>query len=162
MRLAKEFEAMIKMDDRFEIPAARHLGMVVFRLKGPNDLTEALLKKINTSGKLHCVPAALKVSPSSFRDDQSFQCGISHVKGQLRHSLHCYFIAHEIVGYSTWLGDYPVDRCYRNRRLLCEPCYQHGGWRSTGRKWAFIRPRNWGRSIGWCSSFQNYQDTIGR
>jgi histidine decarboxylase len=37
------------------------LGMVVFRLKGPNDLTEALLKKINTSGKLHCVPAALKV-----------------------------------------------------------------------------------------------------
>lgn len=52
---------MIKADDRFEIPAARHLGMVVFRLKGPNDLTEALLKKINTSGKLHCVPAALKV-----------------------------------------------------------------------------------------------------
>lgn len=55
---------MIKSDDRFEIPAARHLGMVVFRLKGPNELTEALLKKINTSGKLHCVPAALKVSRS--------------------------------------------------------------------------------------------------
>lgn len=52
---------MVKSDGRFEIPAARHLGMVVFRLKGPNDLTEALLKKINTSGKLHCVPAALKV-----------------------------------------------------------------------------------------------------
>ena len=61
VRLAKEFENMVKSDDRFEIPAARHLGMVVFRLKGPNDLTEALLKKINTSGKLHCVPAALKV-----------------------------------------------------------------------------------------------------
>jgi histidine decarboxylase len=59
--LAKEFEAMVKSDARFEIPAARHLGMVVFRLKGPNDLTEMLLKKINTSGKLHCVPAALKV-----------------------------------------------------------------------------------------------------
>lgn len=61
VRLAKEFETMVKSDNRFEIPAARHLGMVVFRLKGPNDLTEALLKKINTSGKLHCVPAALKV-----------------------------------------------------------------------------------------------------
>ena len=59
--MAKEFEAMVKSDARFEIPAARHLGMVVFRLKGPNDLTEMLLKKINTSGKLHCVPAALKV-----------------------------------------------------------------------------------------------------
>ena len=52
---------MVKSDARFEVPAARHLGMVVFRLKGPNDLTEILLKKINTSGKLHCVPAALKV-----------------------------------------------------------------------------------------------------
>lgn len=68
VRLAKELEIMIKSDDRFEIPAARHLGMVVFRLKGPNELTEALLKKINTSGKLHCVPAALKVSlPVYFR-----------------------------------------------------------------------------------------------
>ena len=61
--MAKEFEAMVKSDARFEIPATRHLGMVVFRLKGPNDLTEMLLKKINTSGKLHCVPAALKVIP---------------------------------------------------------------------------------------------------
>ena len=66
VRLAKEFENMVKSDGRFEIPAARHLGMVVFRLKGPNDLTEALLKKINTSGKLHCVPAALKVRFNKF------------------------------------------------------------------------------------------------
>ncbi|MCL4150932.1 UNVERIFIED_CONTAM: hypothetical protein GTU68_017385 [Idotea baltica] len=34
--------------------------MVVFRLKGENELTEKLLKKINSSGKLHCVPASLK------------------------------------------------------------------------------------------------------
>ena len=53
---------MVLSDARFEIPAARHLGMVVFRLKGVNDLTEILLKKINTSGKLHCVPASLKGS----------------------------------------------------------------------------------------------------
>ena len=61
MDLAEKFENMVRQDSRFEIPAERYLGMVVFRLKGPNDLTEKLLKKINTSGKLHCVPAALKV-----------------------------------------------------------------------------------------------------
>ena len=33
---------------RFEIPAARHMGMVVFRLKGDNAMTEKLLKKLNS------------------------------------------------------------------------------------------------------------------
>ncbi|KAH7639596.1 histidine decarboxylase [Dermatophagoides farinae] len=60
VRLAMAFEELIKMDQRFEIPAKRHLGMVVFRLKGHNQLTEMLLKKLNSSGKLHCVPASLK------------------------------------------------------------------------------------------------------
>ncbi len=36
---------------RFEIPAARHMGMVVFRLKGENALTEKLLKKLNSRSK---------------------------------------------------------------------------------------------------------------
>ncbi|XP_076035574.1 histidine decarboxylase isoform X2 [Oratosquilla oratoria] len=60
VRMAQKFEAFVRADPRFEIPAARHLGMVVFRLKGENDLTEKLLKKLNSSGKLHCVPACLK------------------------------------------------------------------------------------------------------
>lgn len=34
--------------------------MVVFRLKGENDLTERLLKRLNHRGNLHCVPACLK------------------------------------------------------------------------------------------------------
>lgn len=34
--------------------------MVVFRLVGENDLTEKLLKRLNSRGNLHCVPAALK------------------------------------------------------------------------------------------------------
>lgn len=58
--MAQKFEAFLKSDQRFEIPATRHLGMVVFRLKGENELTEKLLKKLNSSGKLHCVPASLK------------------------------------------------------------------------------------------------------
>ena len=82
MRLAQKFEALVRSDDRFEIPAARHLGMVVFRLKGDNSLTETLLKRLNSSGltpffrfgkmqkslndlssqkgKMHAVPASLK------------------------------------------------------------------------------------------------------
>jgi histidine decarboxylase len=60
VKLASAFEGLIKRDFRFEIAAERHLGMVVFRLRGQNELTECLLKKLNTSGKLHCVPASLK------------------------------------------------------------------------------------------------------
>lgn len=60
VRLAMAFEELVKSDPRFENAAKRHLGMVVFRLKGHNELTECLLKKLNSSGKLHCVPASLK------------------------------------------------------------------------------------------------------
>ncbi|XP_043288605.1 histidine decarboxylase [Venturia canescens] len=59
VRLAQKFEALVLGDARFEIPATRHLGMVVFRLRGDNSLTEKLLKKMNTRGRVHCVPAAL-------------------------------------------------------------------------------------------------------
>lgn len=48
--MAKQFEAMVVADDQFEVPVERHLGMVVFRLKGENDMTEKLLKKLNGSG----------------------------------------------------------------------------------------------------------------
>ncbi|XP_037791795.1 histidine decarboxylase-like [Penaeus monodon] len=60
VRMAQKFEVFVKSDPRFEVPTPRYLGMVVFRLKGENELTEKLLKKINSSGKLHCVPASLK------------------------------------------------------------------------------------------------------
>ena len=49
--MAKQFEAFVASDDRFEIPAERHMGMVVFRLKGENEMTEKLLKKLNGSGR---------------------------------------------------------------------------------------------------------------
>lgn len=60
VRLAQKFEALVLADQRFEIPAPRHLGLVVFRLEGENVLTEQLLKKLNSRGKLHCVPAAIR------------------------------------------------------------------------------------------------------
>ena len=67
VRLAARFEALVAGDPRFEIPTKRHLGMVVFRLRGENELTERLLKRVNSSGKIHCVPASLKVNfPPNF------------------------------------------------------------------------------------------------
>uniref|UniRef100_A0A182RHD3 Histidine decarboxylase n=1 Tax=Anopheles funestus TaxID=62324 RepID=A0A182RHD3_ANOFN len=60
VRLAQKFEALVLADHRFEIPATRHLGMVVFRIKGENELTEKLLKRLNHRGHLHAVPASLK------------------------------------------------------------------------------------------------------
>uniref|UniRef100_A0A8W7PZQ6 Histidine decarboxylase n=1 Tax=Anopheles coluzzii TaxID=1518534 RepID=A0A8W7PZQ6_ANOCL len=60
VRLAQKFEALILADHRFEIPATRHLGMVVFRIKGENELTEKLLKRLNQRGHMHAVPASLK------------------------------------------------------------------------------------------------------
>lgn len=54
------FESLVRADKRFELPADRHLGLVVFRLKGENELTEQLLKEINSGGQIHCVPASIK------------------------------------------------------------------------------------------------------
>ncbi|KAK0089061.1 hypothetical protein PV326_004612 [Microctonus aethiopoides] len=59
VRLAQKFEALVLGDSRFEIPATRHLGMVVFRIRGDNSLTEQLLKRMNSRGRVHCVPASL-------------------------------------------------------------------------------------------------------
>lgn len=34
--------------------------MVVFRIKGDNEITERLLKRLNHRGKIHCIPSSLK------------------------------------------------------------------------------------------------------
>ncbi|XP_045782791.1 histidine decarboxylase isoform X2 [Maniola jurtina] len=60
VRLAQKFEALVLADQRFEIPQPRNLGMVAFRLKGDNTLTERLLKRLNARGYIHAVPAYFK------------------------------------------------------------------------------------------------------
>ncbi|XP_002068893.3 histidine decarboxylase isoform X1 [Drosophila willistoni] len=60
VRLAQKFEALVLADHRFELPAKRHLGLVCFRIRGDNELTERLLKRLNHRGKLHCIPSSLK------------------------------------------------------------------------------------------------------
>ncbi|XP_072254894.1 histidine decarboxylase [Pyxicephalus adspersus] len=57
--LAKYFESMVKADQLFEVPAKQHLGLVVFRLKGPNVLTEQVLAELTKSGNMYLVPATI-------------------------------------------------------------------------------------------------------
>lgn len=58
--MAKYFESLVRNDPFFEIPAKRHLGLVVFRLKGPNCLTESVLKEIARAGQLFLIPATIQ------------------------------------------------------------------------------------------------------
>uniref|UniRef100_A0AAU7P2T5 Tryptophan decarboxylase n=1 Tax=Callistoctopus minor TaxID=515824 RepID=A0AAU7P2T5_CALMC len=59
VRLAKLFESKVLEEDRFEVLGQVIMGLVCFRLKGPNTLTQKLLRQINESGRLHMVPALL-------------------------------------------------------------------------------------------------------
>ncbi|XP_074088042.1 histidine decarboxylase [Macrotis lagotis] len=58
--MAKYFESLVRNDPLFEIPAKRNLGLVVFRLKGPNCLTEKLLKELVKSGCLFLIPSVIQ------------------------------------------------------------------------------------------------------
>ncbi|XP_078544242.1 aromatic-L-amino-acid decarboxylase-like isoform X1 [Lissotriton helveticus] len=60
VRLAHEFEDLVRQDERFEISADVTLGLVCFRLKGSNELNEALLENINQTKKIHIVPCKLR------------------------------------------------------------------------------------------------------
>jgi hypothetical protein len=57
--LAKKFEQLILSDPRFEICGKVILGLVCFRLKGPNLLSQNLLFVLNDSGLIHMVPSML-------------------------------------------------------------------------------------------------------
>ncbi|KAM9311078.1 histidine decarboxylase [Gastrophryne carolinensis] len=57
--MAKYFESLVKSEKIFEVPAKRHLGLVVFRLKGPNVLTEEVLAELVKSGNMFLVPATI-------------------------------------------------------------------------------------------------------
>lgn len=54
---AQQFADLCRKDDRFEIYGKVQMGLVCFRLKGSNEINEALLKRINGRGKIHMVPS---------------------------------------------------------------------------------------------------------
>uniref|UniRef100_A0A8D3ATF8 Histidine decarboxylase n=1 Tax=Scophthalmus maximus TaxID=52904 RepID=A0A8D3ATF8_SCOMX len=57
VRMAKLLESHIRSDPHFEVPAERHLGLVVFCLKGGNALTQELLRRLTRSGTMYLIPA---------------------------------------------------------------------------------------------------------
>lgn len=59
INLAKEFEKLVSSDSRFEIFGKVTLGLVCFRLKGPDILSKNLLYLLNDSGDIHMTPAVI-------------------------------------------------------------------------------------------------------
>ncbi|XP_067827329.1 histidine decarboxylase [Heptranchias perlo] len=57
--MAKYFESLVRSDSNFEVPTKRHLGLVTFRLRGANSLTEDLLTDLTQSGTMYLVPATI-------------------------------------------------------------------------------------------------------
>ncbi|KAG7218272.1 hypothetical protein INR49_010330 [Caranx melampygus] len=55
--MAKLLESHIRSDPNFEVPAERHLGLVVFCLKAGNTLTQELLRRLTRSGNMYLIPA---------------------------------------------------------------------------------------------------------
>lgn len=53
--LAQKFEQMVKSDKRFEI-CSSSMGLVCFRLRGEDQLTQMLLDKLNERKKLYVIP----------------------------------------------------------------------------------------------------------
>lgn len=55
VRLAKLFEKLVLEDGRFEILGRVAMGLVCFRLKGPNSDSQQLLFVLNDEGNIHMV-----------------------------------------------------------------------------------------------------------
>lgn len=60
VRLGEVFESLVHSDARFEVPVARSLSLVCFRLRGaPDGAQEALLARLNDSGRMFLVHTKL-------------------------------------------------------------------------------------------------------
>ncbi|XP_054713370.1 aromatic-L-amino-acid decarboxylase-like [Uloborus diversus] len=58
--LAKEFERLVCGDARFEVVEPVLLGLVCFRLKGPNHLNEELNRRVNERRRIHITPTRVR------------------------------------------------------------------------------------------------------
>ncbi|XP_055135058.1 histidine decarboxylase isoform X2 [Symphalangus syndactylus] len=119
--MAKYFESLVRNDPSFEIPAKRHLGLVVFRLKGPNCLTENVLKEIAKAGRLFLIPATIQdkliirftvTSQFTTRDDILRDWNLIRDAATLILSQHCTSqpsprvgnLIPQITGATAWAG----------------------------------------------------------
>lgn len=66
IELAKQFEKLVRCDRRFEVVNDVKLGLVCFRLLGPDSMNQTLLASINASGKLHMIPSMVRLNQSLY------------------------------------------------------------------------------------------------
>ncbi|WKX96472.1 hypothetical protein Q1695_012704 [Nippostrongylus brasiliensis] len=59
VRLAKKMEALLSADPMFELVGDVIMGLVCFRMRGSDERNKQLLTTLNSSGKIHMVPASL-------------------------------------------------------------------------------------------------------
>eukprot|EP01103_Thecamoeba_quadrilineata_P005944 TRINITY_DN15689_c0_g1_i1.p1 TRINITY_DN15689_c0_g1~~TRINITY_DN15689_c0_g1_i1.p1 ORF type:complete len:486 (+),score=86.71 TRINITY_DN15689_c0_g1_i1:32-1459(+) len=58
--LAKKFEELVLADNRFELAATTSLGLVCFRLKGKDELTQKLIQEVHKTHKIMLTASSLK------------------------------------------------------------------------------------------------------
>lgn len=56
---AREFEDLVRSDDRFEVVGDVTMALVCFRLKASNECNDKLLRQINGNGKIYLVPSKI-------------------------------------------------------------------------------------------------------
>ncbi|KAL3309162.1 hypothetical protein Ciccas_012292, partial [Cichlidogyrus casuarinus] len=81
VQLAEHFASLVQSDSRFELTAPQALGLVAFRLKGPDEINETLLNQINGQGLIHMVPA-------KFRDRYTLRFVITSPKTTFKNVEH--------------------------------------------------------------------------
>ncbi|KAK6734288.1 hypothetical protein RB195_017831 [Necator americanus] len=59
VRLAKRMETLLRADPVFEIIGDVIMGLVCFRMRGNDERNQQLLTRLNSSGRIHMVPASL-------------------------------------------------------------------------------------------------------
>lgn len=60
--LARQFEALLKTDIRFELLYPSGLGLVCFRVRASNEANELLVKRINDRKRIHLTPTKIEGS----------------------------------------------------------------------------------------------------
>ncbi|KAI6185010.1 Aromatic-L-amino-acid decarboxylase [Aphelenchoides bicaudatus] len=85
------FADLIGLDERFELVVPPYLGLVCFRLKGDNKLTNNLLDRINADGRIHLV--AGKVDDTFF-----LRFAICNENTDNKHVQFAYDVISELVG----------------------------------------------------------------
>ncbi|XP_049762717.1 aromatic-L-amino-acid decarboxylase-like [Schistocerca cancellata] len=59
VQLAKYFETLVRADPRFEIPCDQSMGVVCFRLKGPDELTRDLVAQLTARRNIYLIAATV-------------------------------------------------------------------------------------------------------